>query len=869
MSPDLSAGSTPPPDATTSTATTAPVPDTILDRYQLVERMGSGGMGQVFLARDLSLRRDVAVKVLRADLASRPQFAQQMLREARAVAQLHHPHIASVYDVVDDRGSICIVMEYLTGETLANRLRRGPLDYDEAIRRGCEIARAVEHAHTRGIVHCDLKPGNIFLTEHDGIKVVDFGLARVVGPTAGDATQGIGASPALIEHRAGTPGYMAPEQKLGLPLDHRADIYSLGVVLHEMFAGSMPPRAGSGDATSVGAAEMRTLPRDTASRVTPILERCLASDAAARFQSAREVEDALKQLPVQRGRLPGLAYALVLVALAAVVGGLLFALGGNATRSLGGPGPPVVGVSRLFTSPDDASLSYLAAGLGEVIARDLSASNAVVAARSDAGVTSPEEAAALARELGADALVLGKVERSGAQVAVTLRLFEASSQSFSETSTFSRAGSDLVGIRGALTSAVRSHLRAAGAALPEPTRGSADSTERLLPANMQSFEEYAQARSFLERTDLDESIDHAINVLNRVIAREPGFALAHAAMGEATWRKWEQTRDSAWSDAALKHAVEALRLSANQPEVRYVLAIIYQGTGRREEALAELEQVARSRPNNDDVHRQIGRLHAASGRWELGLQSLQRAVDLRPGYWGNHAALGLAAYQGGQYSLAISAFQRYCELRPDSASAHQRLGTAYHAAGNLDAALRSYERALEISPTNANAYSNVGTLHFDAGRYPEAVRAYSRAVDLEPRNPSLHRNLADALRRAGNPKRAASEYAVVVTLADAALRVNPKDASTLSLKAVALARLGRLPDAHAISIAAVKAQPTDYDVLFEHALILTLLGRKDEAVEVLGRAVAAGYSPLRLRADPDLASLSDHPRFRELTSRKP
>jgi tetratricopeptide (TPR) repeat protein/TolB-like protein len=630
----------------------------------------------------------------------------------------------------------------------------------------------------------------------------------------------------------------------------------------------MPPRAESGNATTVGAAEMRALPRDTAARITPILERCLASDADARFQSARDVEDALKQLPVQRRRLPGLSYALALVALAAVIGALLLALGTNATRSLGGPGPPVIGVSRLFTSPDDASLSYLAAGLGEVIAGDLSASNAVVAARSDAGVTSPEEAATLARELGADALVLGKVERIDAQVAVTLRLFDVERQSFSETSTFSRAGTDLPGIRSALTAAVRSRLKTAGVTLPEPSPGSADSTERLLPANMQSFEEYAQARSFLERTDVQGSIDHAIKVLDGVIAREPGFALAHAAMGEATWRKWEQTRDSTWSDAALKYALEALRLSANQPEVRYVLAIIYQGTGRQEEALAELEQVARSRPNNDDVHRQIGLLYAGLGQQEAGLKSLQRAVDLRPGYWGNHAALGLAAYQGGQYSLAITAFQRYCELRPDSASAHQRLGTAYHAAGNLDAALRSYERALEISP-NAKASSNVGTLHFDAGRYPEAVKAYSRAVELDPRNPSLHRNLADALRRAGNVKRAASEYAIVVTLADAALRVNPKDASTLSLKAVALARLGKLPDAHAISSGALKAAPTDYDVLYEHALILVLLDRKDDAVEMLRRAVDAGYSPLRLRADPDLVSLSDQPRFRELTSRKP
>src|SRR5688572_15626790 len=164
MPPDLFARRTAPPDATTTLAPTMSARDTILDRYELLEPIGSGGMGRVFLARDLSLKRDVAVKVLAADLASQPHFAEHMLREARAVTQLQHPHIATIYDVVDDGGSICIVMEYLEGETLATRLRRGPLEYGEAIRRGCEIAGALEHAHSRGIAHCDLKPGNIFLT---------------------------------------------------------------------------------------------------------------------------------------------------------------------------------------------------------------------------------------------------------------------------------------------------------------------------------------------------------------------------------------------------------------------------------------------------------------------------------------------------------------------------------------------------------------------------------------------------------------------------------------------------------------------------------------------------------------------------------
>ena len=342
-------------------------PSTILDRYELIEPIGTGGMGQVFLAHDKSLKREVAIKVLSADLASRLPFAQQMLREARAVAQLHHPHVATVYDVVDDRGSLCIVMEYLRGETLASRLRRGPLQFDDAIRYGCQIARALSHAHAQGIVHCDLKPGNIFVTEDDGIKVVDFGLARVLGRAPEDPTDGIGASATLIANRAGTPGYMPPEQRLGLPLDHRADIYSFGVVLREMFLGFMPGSLGPDSVTS---SRTSTDPRlsPVIARLTPILERTLAPDATARFQSAAEVETALQGLAGGASKSSRRAFALALGTLGLLVIGLLAVLRPGPPRPLGNLTPPVVAVSRFVTNPGDGAMSYLAAGLSEMIA---------------------------------------------------------------------------------------------------------------------------------------------------------------------------------------------------------------------------------------------------------------------------------------------------------------------------------------------------------------------------------------------------------------------------------------------------------------------------------------------------------------------
>ena len=837
------------PDEPTTTGQTASAPGIIAGRYQVVELVGGGGMGRVFRARDANLKRDVAVKVLSPRLAENPRFSQQLLREARAVAQLHHPHVATVYDVVDDAGSLCVVMEYLRGETLAARLRRGPLNRHEGLRYALEIASALTHAHAMGIVHCDLKPGNIFLTEQDGVKVLDFGLARMLGRGLDVPSEGIGMSPAVVGSRAGTPGYMSPEQKRGLPLDHRSDIYSFGIVLREMFTGARPP-GGDEQGASTAATD--------AGPLAPLIDRALANSPSERFQSTEEMEAALRTIGA-RSRWSW-SHPLVLggAVLAVLVAGAAALLKSSSHGAPAGP-PPVVAVSRFMSSPGDVSLSYLAAGLSDIVVSDLAASNAVVAARADRVVGSAEDAAALAKELGAGVVILGRVGRADTRISVEMRRFTAGSHSLGEATSFSRPAGDLAGIRESLRAAVVAQLGLAPTRRPDTNL----SQERLVPASMDTFEEYAQARWFLERFDVPGNLDNAMTILNRVIAREPAFALAHASLGEAAWRKWQATKDPKWSAAALEHALEALRLSPDQPEVRYAVALIYQGTGRRAEALSEMEQVARQRPTNDDVQRLMGRLYADTGRLDEGLAALRKAIALRPGFSGNHAALGNVAFRAGLYDQAIPAFERYCELRPDSASAHQRLGTAYHAAGNLEAALRNYERALEISP-NANAYSNVGTLHFDAGRYAEAEKAYTRAVDLEPRNPSLHRNLADAMAKAGHVRGSADQYSKAVALANDMLSVNPKDAPMLSVKAVGLARTGHLADAMAASTAALQLAPSDSNILYDNALILTLMARKAEALEVLTRAVAAGYSPKRLEHDPDLAPLSGLSGFRRL-----
>ena len=271
---------------------------TSIGRYRITRRLGTGGMAEVFLAHDPRLERDVAVKVLGDALLERPGYRVFLQREARAIAQLNHANIAQVYDIVDYQDRTCFVMEYVEGETLTDRLRRGAMPLEEVSTIGGQIAAAVAHAHTQGVLHCDLKPGNIFITRNGSAKVLDFGLARPLSPELRQVSMEIGASPTLVENRAGTPAYMSPEQYLGHALDERCDIYSLGVVLCEMATGQRPATWPGAWLTSPTSETLSAVATDSAvpPALRPILEKTLAPNPAERYTSALELQAALERL---------------------------------------------------------------------------------------------------------------------------------------------------------------------------------------------------------------------------------------------------------------------------------------------------------------------------------------------------------------------------------------------------------------------------------------------------------------------------------------------------------------------------------------------------------------------------------------------
>ncbi|HZI66082.1 MAG TPA: protein kinase [Thermoanaerobaculia bacterium] len=342
---------------------------TRLGPYEIVAPIGAGGMGEVYRARDTRLERTVAVKVLPSHLAESPESRQRFEREARTISQLSHPHICALYDVGREGDTEYLVMEYLEGETLADRLARGALPIEQVLRYGCEIADALDKAHRQGIAHRDLKPGNVMLTK-SGVKLLDFGLAKVLAPVSA-ATQFTAlptqAVPVTREGSLlGTLQYMAPEQLEGKEADARTDVFALGAVLYEMATGAKA-FAGASQASLIGSI-LRDEPRPISDFVplTPatldrIVRTCLAKDPEDRWQTARDVSRQLKEIereparatvapPVgpRRSRWWALPWAVTLVALA------LAALSGRTTRDTA----PSLGVVRSFLHPPPGTEFY-------------------------------------------------------------------------------------------------------------------------------------------------------------------------------------------------------------------------------------------------------------------------------------------------------------------------------------------------------------------------------------------------------------------------------------------------------------------------------------------------------------------------------
>lgn len=676
---------------------------TRLGHYRVLEKLGAGGMGEVFRAHDEQLDRDVALKVLPAAGFADATARVRLLREARAAAALNHPCICTIHEVGEADGQAYIAMELVDGRPLCDVSARGrALPVDVVLRYGSQIADALAHAHARQIVHRDLKGANVIVTADGRVKVLDFGLAkRLDGPELTDATTK--HAPATLTEAGtlvGTLAYMAPEQLRGEPADARSDLWALGVVLYEMAAGRRPfDGQSSVEVIAKALSEPpAACPVSVPVPLRAVIERCLEKLPARRYQSAGEVHAALEAIRTGTAAVGQVVGRAVTRRLWVAAGVAAVALVGVAalvnretirTRWLGGASRvESLAVLPLENLSGDTEQDYFADGITEVLSTDLARLGGLrrVTARGSVmrykGRNTP--LADIARELNVDALVTGSVLRAGDRVSITAQLLDPATGTQIWTNRYDRDIRDVLRVRDEIVSAIVREIRAELSPVEQARLGSAR------PVDPAAFEAYLRGRfHWLRQTR--EDFDLAERYYQAALDKDPGYAAAYAGLGSVWMMRgdvgFQPPSETVPRASAL--LARALELDENQADVHVALgnhqAVMWDWVN----AERSLRRALEINPNHADAHFFISDLYVALKRTDEWNRAIQRSLELDPLNEFNRTYYGWHLNYLGRYDEAIPIFQALLPTAPNKAANHLGLWGAYFRTHAYPAAVAS------------------------------------------------------------------------------------------------------------------------------------------------------------------------------------
>ena len=652
---------------------------TLLGRYRILSFIGSGGMGSVYRAYDTALERHVALKFL-PPLSTRLDYEERLLREARSAAALEHPNVCTIHEIGQtDDGRPFIAMALYEGETLKEKLRRGPLPPEEAVTIAIQIARGLEAAHARGILHRDVKPGNVILGIGGTTRLLDFGLATVM-----DAT---------LDPSEGTPGtvaYMSPEQVRGEALDVRTDLWSLGVVLYEMLAGNRPFRGESAEALLRSILEDEPVPLPDQARVPAplarVVGRLLSRDRGLRYESAGEVVADLTRThlsgsipgPVVRPRrrtllVAGTAGVLVTVAGALWLPERLDPPAPSATDTLGELSIAVLPLANLSADPRDRTLVD---GMTEELVVNLARTGLRVIA-SPSVLTfrgPPSEAGAIADSLGVSHFIEGGVQKIGSRLHVRIRLVDPRDGSTSWSQTYDREFEDVFAVQDEIARAVAGELdrRLTGSANTQVLRHQT--------GNIAAYELYIRGQDpTLKRSD--SGVEEALGYFNQAIAADSTYAPAYASLAWYYVRMgWNREPDRPLPELhalAEQIAMKAVALDDSLAVAHWALSRVRAAEFDFASAETELRRAIALDPNDQRFHKALVTQHIWAGQPEEALAEARRALELDPLSPNAHAEVAHVLFVNRRYDEALAQLESIAAIRPPLLMATALAGQCY------------------------------------------------------------------------------------------------------------------------------------------------------------------------------------------------
>jgi serine/threonine-protein kinase len=864
---------------------------TFAGRYQILEELGRGGMGIVYKAEDTKLKRCVALKFLPWELTRSAEAKERFLHEAQAASSLDHVSICAVHEIDETvDGQLYISMGCYDGETLKGRIGRGPLSVDEASDFGIQVAEGLREAHEKGIVHRDIKPSNIMITDKGQAKIMDFGLAKLAGQT----------KITKVGTTLGTVAYMSPEQARGEDVDHRTDIWSLGVVLYEMVTGRLPFRGEYDQAViysilNADAYPLRESGIEIPSGFEDIITRCLSKNADERYQSASDLEVALKQfgrdsdvgmvaagsrIGVRPPAWSSLRRVGIPIAVAAFLAVLLVVYGpgrrvfraSDQVQTAGVPGLVAVLPCNLVggTAEDRAMCDGMAKVLTDkLVYLEQSHEGFQVVGRGDVGALKSKSPAEAWKHFGASVAITGDLRVQQDRFELVLVRNDTESQAGSGTEILRQRRSQRIADPIANLSTWQDSIVAYVANLLDlpllgPDRDRVFAGGTTVPG---AYISYLRAMGYMYPYEANRDMDAAIESFQRAVDLDPSYAAAYAELGYAYYRRFRKTKDRQWADLARAAGESAVRNDDTLARGYAVLGYVDRASGDYESAIKHFTDAIAVDSTDDRNHDGLAYVYELMGDFARAEFAYKKAIELRPQIANTYNELGTLYYRQGRYEEAIEPFSQITKLKPMSTVGYNMLGVAYFELDRLGEAKSVYEKSLEIKPTYG-ACSNLGTIYFTEARYADAAAMYAQALEISDTYYRIWGNLGESYHWCpGEQAKAIAHFRRAVELGEEALQKEPLNPTIISDLASYYGCLGEHPRAKALLADIVGLEQTDPLVLFKIAETYELMGEHELALDWMEAALDHGASSTKADRFPGLRRLRSDPRYQELLDR--
>jgi len=833
----------------------------------------------VYQATDTKLHRTVALKFMPRDLLREPQAKARFFQEARAASSLDHTNICTIHDIDETADSqVFICMASYEGETLEQKLRNGPLSQDTVLDYAIQISRGLAEAHNHGIIHRDIKPGNIFVTDKGEVKILDFGLAKL--STGQDLTQ-IGGS-------VGTPAYMSPEQLIGETVDHRTDIWAMGVLLYEMLTGVHPFKQPYEQATMYGIMNnspdpINSFNTEISDNLVRLVEKCLHKDAGQRFESMDFVSEQLtamqsgtntniisdepevqiagrrsQKLKVLTPVIGGLFSILVIILISTQTLSLFSPAGGVAADMPDKMHLAILPFNIIGDNPADQAFCD---GLNEILVNRLTQieqykQSLLVIPTSEILNQDIRTVEAAQKRFGITLAITGSFQRFGDMVRITQNLVDAKTLRQIRASEVTDQISQTFLVQDGLYAETLKMLQI-----------ELDPEEQIQPEFMETAvpganEYYIQGRGYLQRYEDKANITNAIQLFKQSIQVDSTFALAYASLGEAYWRLYEVTKDIQWTELAVEYSSIALERNKNLEQAYITLAMIRSGQGQYTEAMESLETAMEANSDNPATLRLMAQVYEELGELSRAESIYKNAIGLKPDYWAGYNELGVYYLRRGRFNEALQQFEMVTRLTPDNYMGYRNIGAVYAFQQDWKMAIQYFEQSIDIQPSYS-ALANIGTSYFYTMDYINAAMYFEKALDQEDNDYRIWGFLADSYYWGYNePQIARNHYETAIEKAEEQLRVNPDNLEVLADLGAYYSMIIKREDALSIVKQIEAVSVTDFEIMARLAEIYENLNLRDQALQWINKAKSAGYTLTENQPNPSFKNLVADERFR-------